>query len=154
MYYVTKLTVFIEYVRTGVDESLNMKNVTVDHHAMIGPITITANTPHLGTEDSVTPYVTTSTSVRLVPACSLIAAIFHFKCLQALGQRQPEAGAADSDNIFLHKHTYPKFESVCILHATYWALFHSPPFTVFLLLIVVLAALSARLQSYVIVGIN
>lgn len=120
MYYVTKLTVFIEYVRTGVDESLNMKNVTVDHHAMIGPITITANTPHLGTEDSVTPYVTTSTSVRLVPACSLIAAIFHFKCLQALGQRQPEAGAAVSDNIFLH--TIPNTHTQSLNQFAYYML--------------------------------
>lgn len=122
---------------------------------------------HLGTRGSVTSYVTTTTSVRLISASSLISAIFHFKCLQALGQRQPEAGAAISDNISSHKHTYPKFKSVCILklqhqrilHAACfdWALFIydiSPFFSelTLLLLIVVLAALSARLRSCVIRG--
>lgn len=57
----------------------------------------------MGTGASVTSYVTVTTSVRLVPASSLIAAIFHFKCLRVLGQRQPEAGAALSDNISAQK---------------------------------------------------
>lgn len=68
---------------------------------------ITAYTPEsLKTcGDSVTSYVTVTTSVCLVPASGLIAAIFHFKCLRVLGQRQPEAGAAVSDNISAQKNS-------------------------------------------------
>ena len=73
-------------------------NVTLDHQAVIG--TIAAASASCWWRSSVTSYVTTAASLRLVSARGLIAAIFHFKCLQDLGQRWPEVAAAvrDSDS--------------------------------------------------------
>lgn len=56
---------------------------------------------HLGTGQCHFLWKCNHISAPLLSASSLIAAIFHFKCLRPLGQRQPEASVSISS----HKHT-------------------------------------------------
>lgn len=107
---------------------------------------------HLGTGVSVTSYVTVTTSVRLISASSLIAAISHFKSLRALGQRQLGQVLLSS-----YKNTFPKvwISDWCLQSLTGYVRLSKLQHRTLclplkLLLILVLAALSVRLHSSVI----